>query len=450
MSRSLAEIYADYAGKGERSSPVEGIITDETAELATVIKTICDGYEVPPEDLRIYPIYGSDLLHPKEVRFKKQIPLRWPIPSAYAPIRYPKSPEAGSYDHLYLYRLRSFDHTSVSVFDRLEIGLAEMELRTPNKPIQFWYWNGSYDFNMLSLKSAAFLRKQDVYKFARTLKSFQREERVTIKPPILAPGVLAQIYKNSIGFLCQNKEEYDRYNIAYKRGILLSGDPGCGKTYTCKWLRQLCKKKNLVSRIISMQQYCQALNRGNVNQLFRIAHNRPGVIIFDDMHLMIKDRETTNNPMDLSIFLSELDGLTPVRGVVFVFTTNYIKELDNAAIRPGRIDLWLRFTPPAENLRKQYIETHFPEELLKEIDVEAITDRTNEYNFAEIEEIRKLYCLDIINSKGIDTERVFTLFEKHRKEFLEQIQMGYRQAADDETYAVYEEEDDMDILRHLR
>ena len=200
-------------------------------------------------------------------------------------------------------------------------------------------------------------------------------------------------------------------------------------TMTCKWLRQLCIVRGFAYRIVTMEEYRNAMSRGQSRGLFRLPKGSPGIIFFDDMDIFVKDRN--NGVTELQTFLTEMDGIRPTEGVVYVFTTNFVKELDAAFVRPGRIDLYLPFRAPTKNLRKRFISEKFGEVLLKDIDVEKMTERTDEYSFAEIEEIRKLLTMDNLRGKEISVDKTFKVFELHRKEFQERTELGFGAKMDD-------------------
>lgn len=202
-------------------------------------------------------------------------------------------------------------------------------------------------------------------------------------------------------------------------------------TLTCKWLRYLCQKHNLGYKIVTMPQYDRARANDQVASLFKMPKSQPGIIFFDDMDVMVKDRKTSSN-FELQTFLSQLDGIIPSEGVVYIFTTNYVQELDPAFVRPGRIDLFLTFRTPSEALRREFIEKTFHAELLKLIDVDDFLKRTDEFTFAELEEVRKLLSMDFIRDNAISVENTFSVFNGHRKEFEDRAAVGFNQKMDEE------------------
>jgi len=416
------------------------INSDETLELACVVKTICEKYKIEQDELCVLPPADATIGLTERVKFKKRIPIEVPIPWEIAP-KHGKP-------FLRLFKQRSiipdeYGHSELKMH-KLEMGLGEFELEAcesrpvdedGNRTIQFWYWNGAQDYYIMGGRALYFIRQKDLYGFIKTLKTWDKNQHKDIDPPVLPTEMLVEIFNNSVGFLLKGKEmksQYKKYRIPYKRGVLLCGRPGCGKTLTCKWLREMCTKSGLSYRIISMENYREALQRGRVRSLFKLPGQQAGIIFFDDMDIMVQNRKESVNAHELSTFLSELDGLEPTEGIVYVFTTNYIAELDEAFVRPGRIDLWLPFHPPTDKLRKQFVETKFDTEILEGADIKDLVERTKDYTFAEMEEIRKLFCMDLIDEKELNVKRTFKTFDKHRKEFAQRAEIkGFGSLDDD-------------------
>lgn len=419
------------------------IHSDETLELACVVKTICDEFGVMPSNLQMFPPANIVLSYSNQIRFKKRLVIKIPLPAIIAP-------NSQRDPHLRLCRLRNtepdspFTSSDSSQIGKLGVGLGEFELRLKNKTIQFWVWNGAQEYYLHGGDSAYFIRKEDVLAFTFHIKRTKRLSRTPVEIPILPDEMIAEIYKNSVGFLLTGRDKqelYKKYRIPCKRGILLSGRPGCGKTMSCRWLRELCEQNNLTYRVVSMEDYREAANRGRVRSLFKLRGKKSGLIFFDDMDVMVKDRKKSGGGAELSTFLSELDGIDPAEGVVYVFTTNYIDELDEAFVRPGRIDLWLPFQLPSAQLRKKFIKQRFNKEIKEHIDSDDILKRTDKYSFAEMEEIRKLFCMDLIDEKEIDVASTFKVFDRHRKDFEERAIMGYNRLEKEEDECSYEDYD---------
>ncbi len=209
------------------------IHTDETLEFACVVKTICDEYDVTPEVLRIFPPADHVLSLSNQVRFKKQIVIKIPLPARIAPKTLSADP------HLRLSTLRAVAPDAHSLYTstndnsqlgKLDLGLGEFELTKSDKKIRFWVWKGAQDYYMHGGQNAYFVHKDDVLALTFFIKRAQRLNRRPVDTPILPSEMITEIYKNSVGFLLKGRdmrEKYVKFRIPYKRGVLLSGRPGC-------------------------------------------------------------------------------------------------------------------------------------------------------------------------------------------------------------------------------
>ncbi len=394
-----------------------GYVDDLLAEYSYAIKALCDTYKFSQDDISTlkwtfehFPIL---LQYVKRI---KNIPVKMDIPSQMSPIN---GEQAVTIDLKRTPNNPDFGPAAEEFF-----GMRECHLKTDTDSVRFWHWKGFRDYYPLG-SSVLFVEKKDLRRFYRAIIILSRRKVESVHP-VLPKGMLEEIYKNSIGFLLRredDKDVYKKFKIPYKRGILLCGKPGCGKTLTCKWVRALCLAKGIAHKIVTMEDYRQGLNRGSVSGLFRLAAGQKGIIFFDDMDMLVKDRNTGN--VEILTFLTELDGINPTEGIVFIFTTNFVKELDEAFVRPGRIDLFLTFKPPGIRLRKQFVKECFEEEILSDMDADDIVQRTDSYTFAEIEEIRKLFAIDLIDGKTLSVDRTFKIFDAHRKEFEERGELGF-------------------------
>lgn len=138
--------------------------------------------------------------------------------------------------------------------------------------------------------------------------------------------------------------------IKTRRGIILYGNPGNGKTSICRYI-----SRNLsgITRIWVTDWH---MRPESVSALFETARKlSPSIIFLEDIDTVGISRSMTGriNPI-LGKLLNEMDGIQDNDGIVVVATTNNIDIMDQAlANRPGRFDLKIRISNPHPRIIKR-------------------------------------------------------------------------------------------------
>lgn len=139
----------------------------------------------------------------------------------------------------------------------------------------------------------------------------------------------------------KSEELYDRYGVTFKRIHLLHGPPGTGKTSTITAVASYFGK-NLAKFTIT-----PSVNSQKLEFAFQsLPHDT--FLILEDVDALFSQRDAKTS-VDFSTMLNCLDGITTKKGLVMFMTTNHIQQLDNAFIRPGRVDLSIEFGYPSRN-----------------------------------------------------------------------------------------------------
>lgn len=234
-----------------------------------------------------------------------------------------------------------------------------------------------------------------------TMKPFQTNRKFS---NLFGPEI--EVVRKRVDFFLHNKKWYDAKGIPYTLGLLLSGEPGAGKTSSIKCLANETKKHiiniNLNNDITKTQlenlffnemivvinvstsqteKYyipldqriyvledidCQSdlvMERSLKNSVDETSIEIP-VTIKTNPHKPEMYENKNKNPIDftqaekidLSFLLNLLDGVLEIPGRIVIMTSNYPKMLDHALVRPGRIDVIADFKKCSHQTIIQMIE----------------------------------------------------------------------------------------------
>lgn len=145
--------------------------------------------------------------------------------------------------------------------------------------------------------------------------------------------------------MIKDPDSFKQAGAKQLKGILLMGSPGTGKTMLAKALAKECSANFIICNGADFDKPLVGQGNNVIKSLFNQARkNQPCIIFIDEIDsLLHKNRRsgkssTSNDRSLINTFLSEMDGFSKRERIFVLGATNSEKDLDSAAIRPGRFD----------------------------------------------------------------------------------------------------------------
>lgn len=199
------------------------------------------------------------------------------------------------------------------------------------------------------------------------LVSLMRVEKVPDATYDMVGGLDKQIrqIKEVIELPIKHPELFEALGIAQPKGVLLYGPPGTGKTLLARAVAHhtdCCFIRVSGSELV--QKYIGEGAR-MVRELFVLAREHaPSIIFMDEVDSIGSSRVEGSRGGDSEVqrtmleLLNQLDGFEPTQNIKVLMATNRIDILDEALLRPGRIDRKIEFPNPNEEARADILKIH--------------------------------------------------------------------------------------------
>ncbi len=159
---------------------------------------------------------------------------------------------------------------------------------------------------------------------------------------ILDKGIKERIVEDVKDFLASGKWYYNR-GIPYRRGYLLHGPPGSGKS---SFIQALAGHLDYNIAILNLSE--RGLTDDRLNHLLTIIP-KGTLVLLEDVDAAFSNRRTQADAdgyrganVTFSGLLNALDGVASAEERILFLTTNHVERLDEALVRPGRVDMTVR------------------------------------------------------------------------------------------------------------
>lgn len=216
-----------------------------------------------------------------------------------------------------------------------------------------------------------------------------RKQKTVSDNLIDLPDLPTTFILNQIKKFWSKKEEYAKYGFLQKRGILLHGPAGCGKSSIINLLkRQIIDIGGVVFTVDEFELLTKGLKE------FRdVEPDRPVMTVVEDLETYLEGSNGSNVARSETDALALYDGENQINNVVHVATTNKPDAIADRFIRrPGRFDLVIGLHAPTRATREAYLRSICGASLNEE-DLKKILDKTKGLSLAYMREIATTFLV---------------------------------------------------------
>ncbi len=208
------------------------------------------------------------------------------------------------------------------------------------------------------------------------LKDVIREVKEVIELPLKKPAL------------------FERVGIKPPKGILLHGPPGTGKTLLAKAVAK--STDTTFIEVVGSELVQKFIGEGAklVKDIFALARRKaPSIVFIDEIDALAAKRIETGTSGEREVsrtfmqLLAEIDGFKHLDNVKIIAATNRLDILDNAIIRPGRLDRLIEVNLPDEEGRLEILKVHTVNMNFKKVKLKEITAQMQDFSGAEIQAV---------------------------------------------------------------
>jgi len=201
----------------------------------------------------------------------------------------------------------------------------------------------------------------------------------------------------------------NRLGIKHVKGMLLYGPPGTGKTLIARQIAKCLRAREpkIINGPEVFNKYVGQTEE-NIRELFKEAEKEQEekgdksqlhIIIFDEIDAICKPRGTISGSTGVhdtvvNQLLSKIDGVNALNNILIIGMTNRKDMIDEAVLRPGRLEVHVEVGLPEEDGRQQILRIHTKQmkdsgALASDVDISELAHMTKNYSGAEIEALVK-------------------------------------------------------------
>ena len=259
---------------------------------------------------------------------------------------------------------------------------------------------------------------------------------------------ISDIFRRAFTSRCYPSEYLAKYGIKHVKGILFYGPPGTGKTLMARTLANAlnCKEFKVVNGPELFDKFVGESEK-KIRELFKEAKKDQEengddaglhIIVFDEIDALCRARGTINSGTGVhdgavNQLLTEIDGVNSLNDIIVIGMTNRKDMIDEAILRPGRLEIHIEVGLPDEKGRLAIFKIHTKKMkennvLDDDVDLEKLAKLTKNYTGADIESLVKLATSNALSqglnfgSTNVDLTKEHKISMRHFLDGINEIQ----------------------------
>lgn len=211
-------------------------------------------------------------------------------------------------------------------------------------------------------------------------------------------GGLEDVKKNlqeMILYPIDHPDKFQKFGMTPSKGVLFYGPPGCGKTLLAKAVASECSANFISIKGPELLTMWFGESEANVREIFDKARAAsPCVLFFDELDSIGVSRGHSAGDAGgagdrvMNQLLTEMDGIGVKKNVFFIGATNRPEILDEALLRPGRLDQLIYIPLPDRPSRSGILKANLRKSpVAKDVDLEYMAQITEGFSGADLSEL---------------------------------------------------------------
>lgn len=193
----------------------------------------------------------------------------------------------------------------------------------------------------------------------------------------------------------EHPEKFERFGMSPSRGVLFYGPPGCGKTLLAKAVASECSANFISVKGPELLTLWFGESEANVREVFDKARAAaPCVLFFDELDSIGTQRGSSMGDAGgagdrvMNQLLTEIDGVGVKKNLFFIGATNRPEILDEALLRPGRLDQLIYIPLPDLPARVSVLQAILRKSpISKNVPISFIAQKTEGFSGADLAEL---------------------------------------------------------------